>query len=340
MVKILFQIVTVLLKEARVAGGCLDILFLPETYLCVVQFWQGDTVRAQNIWRRWMVAHNLPRPGGKLPAPQWSATSSAQLAEMMMANEENQIEFINRHLDQGLEIDYWWMDFAWYYYQGDDIRYEADLERFPRGLRAITDHARSRGVKSMVWFEPENRGATHRVWQQHPEWMLADGSAGLVDLGNPKALAWTTDMVHVQLEKEGIDLYRSDYNTEPLRFWRKHDAPDRQGVTENKYITGYLAFWDELLRRDPDRMIDACSSGGKRNDLETMRRGVPLWRSDYNNIGYVVFNYRIAPRHHLAKTLQNHTYGLARWLPYFGTAARDDDLYIFRSGMCPAIVSA
>ena len=310
------------------------------TPLSVVQFWQGDTVRAQNIWRRWMVAHNVPRPSGKLPRPQWSATSSAQLAEMMMANEKNQLEFINRYLDQGLEIDYWWMDFAWYYYQGDDIRYEADLQRFPRGLRAITDHARSRGVKSMVWFEPENRGATHRVWQEHPEWMLAVGNAGLVDLGNPEALAWTIDMVDGQLKKEGIDLYRSDYNTEPLNFWRKQDATDRQGVTENKYVSGYLAFWDELLRRDPDRMIDACSSGGKRNDLESMRRGVPLWRSDYNNIGYVVFNYRIAPRHHLARTLQNHTYGLARWLPYFGTAARDDDLYIFRSGMCPAIVSA
>jgi hypothetical protein len=25
-------------------------------------FWQGgDTVRAQNLWRRWMIAHNLPR---------------------------------------------------------------------------------------------------------------------------------------------------------------------------------------------------------------------------------------------------------------------------------------
>ncbi len=310
------------------------------TPLTVVQFWRGNTVRAQNIWRRWMVAHNLPRPGGKLPAPQWSATSAAQLAEMMMANEENQIEFINRYLDHDLKIDFWWMDYAWFYYQGDDIRYETDLGRFPRGLRAITDHARSRGVRSMVWFEPENRSASHRIWQQHPEWMLADGNWGLVDLGKPEALSWITDMVHGQLEKEGIDFYRSDYNTEPLRFWRKQDASDRQGMTENKYITGYLAFWDELLRRDPDRMIDACSSGGRRNDLETMRRSVPLWRSDYNNVAYVVFNYRIAPRHHLAKTLQNHTYGLSRWLPYFGTAARDDDLYIFRSGMCPAIVSA
>ena len=38
--------------------------------LIALQFWQGDRVRAQNIWRRWMLAHNLPRTrDGKLPPP-------------------------------------------------------------------------------------------------------------------------------------------------------------------------------------------------------------------------------------------------------------------------------
>lgn len=38
--------------------------------LIVVQFWQGgDWIRAQNIWRQWMLAHNVPRPGGQPLAP-------------------------------------------------------------------------------------------------------------------------------------------------------------------------------------------------------------------------------------------------------------------------------
>ena len=41
------------------------------TPLSVLQFWKGgDWICAQNIWRRWMIAHNMPRPGGKLPPPQ------------------------------------------------------------------------------------------------------------------------------------------------------------------------------------------------------------------------------------------------------------------------------
>ena len=34
------------------------------TPLMALLFWEGDWIRGQNIWRRWMVAHTIPRPGG------------------------------------------------------------------------------------------------------------------------------------------------------------------------------------------------------------------------------------------------------------------------------------
>jgi len=55
----------------RVTGGQQKTHFLlhpgeeVRSPLAVVQFWQGDIVHAQNVWRRWMRDHNLPRPGGK-----------------------------------------------------------------------------------------------------------------------------------------------------------------------------------------------------------------------------------------------------------------------------------
>ncbi len=39
------------------------------TPLIVLQFYRGDWIRAQNVWRRWMIAHNMPRLDGKLPPP-------------------------------------------------------------------------------------------------------------------------------------------------------------------------------------------------------------------------------------------------------------------------------
>jgi len=61
------------------------------------------------------------------------------------------------------------------------------------------------------------------------------------------------------IREQGIDYYRHDFNVEPLIFWRANDAPDRQGVTEIKYVTGFLAFYDELLRRNPAMLIDNCA---------------------------------------------------------------------------------
>jgi alpha-galactosidase len=87
---------------------------------------------------------------------------------------------------------------------------------------------------------------------------------------------------------------------EPLTYWRSADAPARQGITELRHVTGYLAYWDELRRRHPDMLIDSCASGGRRNDLETMRRAVPLWRSDY---AYEATGH------------QCMMYGLSLWLP-------------------------
>jgi alpha-galactosidase len=51
-------------------------------------------------------------------------------------------------------------------------------------------------------------------------------------------------------------------------------------------------------------LIDTCASGGRRNDLETLRRAVPLWRSDY----------AFEPVGH-----QCMTYGISFWIPYHGT---------------------
>ena len=37
--------------------------------LIALQFRQGDWIRSQNVWRRWMMAHSMPRPGGKAIPP-------------------------------------------------------------------------------------------------------------------------------------------------------------------------------------------------------------------------------------------------------------------------------
>jgi alpha-galactosidase len=160
------------------------------------------------------------------------------------------------------------------------------------------------GKKTMVWFEPERVHADTWLTVNHPEWVHGGAAGGLLNLGDPACRAWLTDHIDSVLTAQGIDDYRQDFNIDPLPFWRGADSENRQGITEIRHVEGYFAYWDELRRRHPNMMIDSCASGGRRNDLETLRRAVPLLRSDW---------------YWGPAGQQCQTYGLSMWIPYHGT---------------------
>ena len=198
--------------------------------------------------------------------------------------------------------------------------WEPDPQRYPKGLREVADHVHAEGMKLVVWFEPER--VTRGSWlaEQHPGWVLGGKNGGLLNLGNREAQSWLVEHIDKMIREQGIDLYRQDFNMEPLGYWRGNDPPDRQGISEIRHVEGLLAFWDELRRRHPGMPIDTCASGGRRNDLETLRRAFPLLRSDY----------RFEPT-----GTQGHTYGMALWIPYYGTGVGESGDYVDRSHWCP-----
>ncbi|MCX6030509.1 MAG: alpha-galactosidase [Chloroflexi bacterium] len=292
------------------------------TPLIALLFWQGtDVPRAQNIWRRWFMAHNIPRYGGRPPAP---------IAHMQLPNEESGLwEKVKAYNEAGVKVDVCWRDAGWYPCKGDWFNtgtWEVDPKAFPNGFRPFSDWIHTQGKKLIVWFEPERVSPGTWLYEQHPEWLISPPGMpqSLLNLGNPEARAWLTDHVDKLLTEQGIDYYRQDFNMDPLYHWHSNDTDDRQGLTENLHVQGYLAYWDELRRRHPDMLIDSCASGGRRNDLETLRLAVPLLRSDYQfGRGTTLGN-------------QGHTYGLSSWIPYYGTATYAIEPYHARSFYVPA----
>lgn len=311
----------------RVTGGQQQTHFklrpgeIARSPLVALLFWKGgDWIRGQNVWRRWMVEHNLPRPGGKLVPTHygscWSATLYPTAAE--------ELAIVDGFQREEIHLDYYFIDAGWYPNQGSWVNvgtWEIDRTRFPRGLREVADRVHQNGTKFVLWFEPER--VTDGSWLavQHPEWILSSGGGRLLNLGHPEAWKWAVETIDGFLTSEAIDVYRQDFNMQPLGCWRAADVPDRQGLTEMRHVEGYLAFWDELLRRHPDLTIDTCASGGRRNDLETLRRSVPLLRSDH-----------FSP----AESQQAHTMGLALWMPYYGSGMHPADVYWYRSCIFPA----
>jgi alpha-galactosidase len=291
--------------------------------MIVLQFWKGDRWHAQNVWRQWMLTHNTPRPGGQPIKPMMSVCTGNSYPGII-TNAAEELHFLRRYVEEGIVPDYWWQDAGWY--PCDSVgwpktgTWEVEPKRWPKGIREVSDWCKSKGIKTIVWFEPERVHPDTWLTEHHPEWIHGGKNGGLLDLGNAECRKWLVDHIDRLLTVQGIDLYRQDFNIDPLSYWRAADAEDRQGITEIRHVEGYFAYWDELLRRHPGMLIDSCASGGRRNDLETLRRAVPLLRSDYlfEPVGE-----------------QNHTYGIAAWIPFYGTGFMTVDPYLIRSQMSP-----
>lgn len=334
--------------------------------------WSGDEVRAINLWRRWYGEHVMPRPAGHPVSPllQLASTDDGPGGEFTGATEQNQVAYQDLLARADLGYDVWWVDAGWYKCRdgvGGETHWcmtgtwAADPERFPRGLAPVSANAGRHGAQFLLWFEPERVFPGTALADDHPDWVLGrpgwepdrrpamptdepahsfwlQDVSGLLDLSNPECKSALADMISALIDAYGVSIYREDFNYGPLEFWQARDSADRRGATENLYVQGHLDFWDALLERHRWLLIDSCASGGRRNDLETMRRSVPLHFTDF---GYGL--------HAVKLDFQQTMY---EWLPYFkettqswdlaeataaGIAARESDSFAFHCGLAPML---
>lgn len=243
--------------------------------------WEGDRAAAHNRFRRLLMFHYVPKINSRpLRLPVTLQTFDAYIRRPGWATEAGQVEGIRTSHELG--GDTYWFDAGWFV--GDFPNGVGNFTvkpQFPHGLKPLGDAAHKLGLKYLQWFEPERVAPQTEIAREHPEWVfgLGEGS-GLFNLGIPEARRWLTDKLSRCITDWGIDVYRNDFNIDPLGYWREGEASDRQGINEIRYVEGHYAMWDELLAKHPGMMIDNCASGGRRIDLETMMRSVPLWRSD------------------------------------------------------------
>ncbi len=318
--------------------------------MAFVKYNSRDAHIAANAWRHWYIDCNMPKINGN-PYPTILAAGSNRMTSLMTgATEKNQVAIMERIVEHGIPISYWWMDAGWYAGVGgkrisswwDTGTLQVDSGKFPTGLAAVTEACAEHGIKTLLWFEPEwFRLDLEAFLAETPDfdrsWLILYDSAWtntghpwyLLHFGIPACREWVFNRVCNVLDTAGISVYRQDFNANPGPSWRYADEAGRAGMTENLYVQGYLAYWDALRQRYPDMMIDSCASGGGRNDLETMRRSVPLTRSDYN---YCDYNIR-----------QSMIQSLNEWLPYHGSIGPTEafasvvDGYGLRSSYCASL---
>lgn len=178
-----------------------------------------------------------------------------------------------------LGIEYFCIDAGWFtgHFPGDVGSWVVNEERFPDGLEPVADHVHELGMKLGLWFEPE-RVAQNTIWhKEHPELMLGHD---LLDLSKPETRRLILDMMSGYINRLGVNWIRYDFNTNPFNAWISAEGEEEKGLKQIRYINGLYTMLDELMARHPNLLIEQCSSGGLRIDLETIRHGHTFWKSD------------------------------------------------------------
>ena len=314
--------------------------------LVMVLYWTGEMMHGQNMFRRMVLDRYSPRIDGKIVTPPisglvWGGVPSKE-----------HLEIIEKLKEFEIPLDVYWFDAGWYgtgvipsysVFEGDWGPMAGDWRPNPNWhsgtLKPVADAAHAAGMKFLLWVEPCRAIGGRPVTNEHPEYFLPkhpgpvpDYQTVMLDLAREDAWQWAFDTVSGLIGDYDLDWYEEDFNLNPGDYLGPLDTPDRVGMADQKFVTAHMALWDALREKHPSLAILNCASGGRKIDLETIRRGQPLWRSDYNCFPEAT-----------AESTQDQSFGIQYWLPIQGSMIRGwmiFDKYEARSSLTPGMENA
>jgi alpha-galactosidase len=253
----------------------------------LLMHWPAAGYEANAQFRQLIYRHFAARRAGKPPMPLLFCNTCFTRGGGWLneCNAENQISLIRAYAPMKLDAvitDAGWFEGGWPNGVGN---WTPRKDAYPNGMAPVADAARKNGTVYGLWFEFERVAAGSRLQRERPDWLLRAGAGNqntfLLDLGNPAVRDHIFNIVKGFMDLPGFRVYRSDFNMDPLAYWRFTDAPDRQGIAEMKYVEGLYELWDRFARAWPDALLEECASGGRRIDLETIMRMHLHQKSDF-----------------------------------------------------------
>lgn len=176
-------------------------------------------------------------------------------------------------------------------------------DKFPGGFAPLKELVSRHGIKLGLWFDIERAHRDSQAAKEYPALFFPNWEGGgcrLLRLGDDQARDWAIETISEQVRALDAKWVRMDMNCDPATCWAQSDIEGRRGETEIRYIENLYRLYDAIARRFPDMAIENCASGGRRIDLETIRRSHTDWISDHSQSEAVI-------RYHL--------HGACRWLP-------------------------
>lgn len=230
-----------------------------------------NTVREMTKYRRAIVRRN--EADSTLPV----IFNDYMKCMLCNATEEKLRPVIVRAAELGAE--YFMMDAGWYAWsdwETDGGEWLVSSERFPNGLKVVTDYIYENGMKPGIWFEPEVVGSNSPMLQRLPERCffmrhgkkVADYKRYKFDFRQPEVIEHMTAVIDKFVTEYGIRYLKFDFNME-AGIGTEVDADSfGDGMLESS--RAYKAWVLSLMDKYPDLIIENCSSGGLRMNYDLL----------------------------------------------------------------------
>jgi alpha-galactosidase len=239
---------------------------------------------ASRSWHTYARQHVLPKPEELRPVlfNSWEATGF----DVTVAGQASLAAKA-----AGLGVELFVVDDGWFGQRTHDAAglgdWHPNPDRFPHGLRELTDIVRHYGMKFGIWVEPEMVNPDSDLYRAHPDWVLhwpqrpreERRNQLVLNFGRPDVRAWAAGWLTRLVQDEGIDFIKWDMN----RPFTQAGWPSNTTNQDSLWIEhtrGVYAVIDELRSAHPALRIESCSSGGGRADLGILSRTDQVWTSD------------------------------------------------------------
>ncbi len=166
--------------------------------------------------------------------------------------------------------------------------WQPNRQRLPEGLAPLAQAAVKQDLRFGIWIEPEMVNPKSELFEEHPDWVIAQPKRKLelqrnqlvLDLTRPEVQQFEWNVIHDTLSVPGISYAKWDCNrylTQPGSSWL---GPDRQSHLWIDYVRALYALMERTAKTFPDTQLMLCSGGGGRADYGALRYFHEFWPSD------------------------------------------------------------
>lgn len=191
-----------------------------------------------------------------------------------------------------LGIEMFVLDDGWFGQRDDDTTslgdWQVNARKFPNGLKAFADYVHEKGLQFGLWVEPEMISFASKLYQTHPDYVLAlpnrepspSRSQYVLDLSRDEVQENVYQQLKSLLDEGFIDYLKWDMNRHLSDVFSYALPKERQGEVAHRYTLGLYALLERLTTEYPNILFEGCSGGGGRLDTGLAYYMPQSWTSD------------------------------------------------------------